>query len=209
LIKKTALQGIYYWSRFQSDRGIDFNGFLWTRPDGNVLIDPMDLNEVELGAVRAKGGARWILLTNFDHLRDAIGLKRTFGAELLAPAEDRERFGDQAGEVDRWFEVAEDLPAELQGALQIHPLRGGKSPVELALFLRGPGALLFGDLVRSHVSGELMLLPDAKLADRGAAIGSLQPLRALPIRGLLLGDGDCIFYHAKEAFEEFLEELAG
>jgi hypothetical protein len=208
MIKKTTLQDIYYWSRFQSDRGIDFNGFLWTRPDGNVLLDPMDLSATELAAVREKGGARWIVLTNFDHLRDAVHLKHALGAELLAPAGDRGRFGTTGTEVDLWFEGAGDLPPELREAIAVHPLRGGKSPVELALFLRGPDALLFGDLVRSHVSGELMLLPDPKLADKAAAIESLQPLRALPIQGLLLGDGDCIFYHAKEAFTEFLEELA-
>lgn len=207
MIKQTVLKDIHYWSRFQPDRGIDFNGFLWTRPGGNVLIDPMELSEPELDAVRQRGGARWILLTNYDHLRAALPLKRTLGAKLLAPAGDRERFGEHALEVDQWYEKEADLPEGLGAELELHTLRGGKSSVELALFLPRTGALLFGDLVRSHVSGQLMLLPDAKLTDRRAAIRSLAPLRKLPIRGLLLGDGDCIFYHAREAFEEFLASL--
>lgn len=208
MIKKTVLPGIHYWSRFQPDRGIDFNGFLWVRPEGNLLVDPLELDAAELEAVREAGGARWILLTNFDHLRDALALKSALGAAILAPAAERARFGERGSAVDHWFESARDLPRELRDAVEIFPLLGGKSPIEPAVFLRGPEALVFGDLVRSHVSGELTLLPPPKLPDRAGAIESLQALRELPIRGLLLGDGDCIFYHARQAFADFLDGLA-
>ena len=208
MIKTTALEGLCYWSRFQADRGIDFNGFLWIRPAGNLLLDPMQLDASELGFVRAKGGARWILLTNFDHLRATARLKEVLGARVLAPAGERERFGGDAALVDLWFETADDLPPDLKDDVEVHLIRGGKSPVEAALFLKPNGGLLFGDAVRSHVSGTLRLLPDEKLADRAAVVASLQPLRALPVRGILLGDGDSIFYKGREAFEEFLNGLA-
>ena len=207
MLKKTCLDGVSYWSRPQLDRGIDFNGFLWARPDGNVLVDPMELDEGELSVVRDQGGARWIVLTNFDHLRAAPALKEALGAEVLAPAQERERFAADASLVDRWFEDAGDLPDALRGGLDVFLLRGGKSPVEAALFLRGPDALLFGDLVRSHASGRLCLLPDAKVADRRAVLDSLRPLRDLPARAVLLGDGDSLFRDGAGALRELLAEL--
>lgn len=206
-MKQTILPGVSYWSRFQPDRGIDFNGFHWRRDGGGVLIDPMETSQAELAALRERGGADWILLTSHDHLRATPALKRTCDAAVAAPAGDRERFGDDAALVDVWFESSADLPPALHGAVDVHPLRGGKSAVEPAFFLRGPDALLFGDLVRSHVSGALNLLPDAKLADRAAVVESLRPLRDVPARAILLGDGDNLFRGAREAFAELLDGL--
>jgi len=207
-MKKTILPGISYWSRYQADRGIDFNGFHWQRERGGVLIDPMEMDDSERGALEQRGGARWILLTNFEHLRAAAALRQACGATVLAPAGERVRFGEQANVVDEWFETAADLPEGLRDDLDVFTLRGGKSEVEAAFFLRDPAALVFGDLVRSHVSGALTLLPDAKIADRGAAIESLRPLAAVPAAGLLLGDGDCVFRQGREVFGEFLATLS-
>lgn len=208
MIKTTALDGVFYWSRYQADRGIDFNGFLIVTPAGNVLVDPLQLEGHELEDVRSKGGARWILVTNFDHLREAVELKAEFGAELLAPTEDRERFAEAAGAVDVWLERDADLPSDLSGVLELHALRGGKSPVELALRLPTRRALLFGDLVRSHVSGKLCLLPPPKLSDPGAVRDSLVPLQQLDFDALLLGDGDCLFRGGRAAFAELVLSLS-
>jgi len=208
MIKRTACAGIFTWSAFQAERGIDFNGFLWVRPEGNVLIDPMELDQEGLADVHAKGGAAWILLTNYDHLRAAPRLADVLAAKILAPAGERERFGQDAGLVHGWFSTSADLPVDLQEEIDVIELRGGKSPIEAALFLKEPGALVFGDLVRSHVSGRLMLLPDPKLTDRAMALESLAALRSLTPAAVLLGDGDSFFFRAAEAFSEFLDSLA-
>ncbi len=206
-VKKTILPGVSYWSRYQADRGIDFSGFHWQREGGGVLVDPMEMSEFEAAALRERGGARWILLSNFDHLRATAQLKRACDAKVAAPAGERERFGPGAELVDTWFESQADLPEDLRESVDIHVLRGGKSAIEAAFFLRGPDALLFGDLVRSHVSGALCLLPEPKIADRAAVIESLRPLRDVPARAILLGDGDCLFRGAREALGELLDGL--
>lgn len=204
MFKQTCLPGISYWSRPQPERGIDFNAFLWTRPAGNVLIDPLELDGPEFEALRAAGGARWILLTNFDHLRAAPALRAALGAKVLAPREERERFGREALQVDHWYADAQDLPGGLADEVQVFALRGGKSAYEAALYLAAPRALVFGDLVRCHRSGELRLLPEGKLADRGAALESLQPLRELDLSAVLLGDGDSFFHAGAQALEALL-----
>ena len=214
VIKSTVLPALHTWNRFQPDRGIDFNGFLWAREAGGVLIDPMELDADGVAAVRELGGAAWILVTNADHLRAAPTQKGLFGAKVLAPEAERATIGAAAGVVDHWFEPGgpgtpgeNGLPGGLDQEIDVHLLAGGKSPGEVALYLHGPEALLFGDAVRSHVSGALRLLPDPKITDRAALVESLRPLAEHPARGILLGDGDSFFQHGAATYRAFLEEL--
>lgn len=208
-MKTTCLSGLSYWSSYQPDRGIDFNGFFWKRPEGRggVLIDPLDLAEAQAGHVRDAGGARHILVTNFDHLRAAPALKQQFDGRVLAPAAERDRFGDAAHLVDEWF--SDELPEELRGDIQVLPIHGGKSPVEAALYLRPLRSLYFSDLVRSHSSGELMLLEDSKLADKDRVLADLRRVLPLPLDAILLGDGDCVWSGARDCLFRFLERLPG
>jgi hypothetical protein len=146
-------------------------------------------------------------LTNADHLRAAPELKAEFGARLAAPACERERLGAAAAEVDLWLAPDAELPAELGEVLAVHWVRGGKSELEAAFELRALDALVFGDIVRSHVSGELRLLPDPKLSDRAAAAADLAPLLARTWRAVLLGDGDSLFRDADGAVADFRNQL--
>lgn len=209
-MKSTTLEGLYTWGVWQADRRIDFNGFYWSRPSGGgggVFIDPMELSEDRAAFAAEQGGAKWVLVTNADHLRAAADIKERFGAEVLAPARDRERFGEREAVVDGWFTSSADLPAELAQDIDVYAIRGGKSPVEIALHLKPLQALVFGDVVRSHVSGQLMLLPDAKLADRAKVIADLALLAELDVEAILLGDGDSFFTNGAAHFGRFLAQL--
>lgn len=206
-MKSTRLTGLHYWSEYQADRRIDFNGWFWERDGGNVVIDPMPLDADGLAFVRERGGARWILVTSAEHLRAAPELSAALDAETLAPAAERGRFGDGANAVHGWFEVPNGLPNALADDLEVFGLRGGKSPMEPCFHLRSHGALYFGDLVRSHVSGNLCLLPEPKLTDRGAVVDSLRELASLAPEAILLGDGDPILRGAGEAWRALHDSL--
>jgi hypothetical protein len=203
-MKSTRLEGIRYWGQYQPDRRIDFNGFHWQSPAGGVLIDPMPLDGDQLEELRGLGGAAWILVTSKEHLRAAPELREALGARLLAPAEERERLGEAAAEVDGWFSRTEDLPPELAQHLEVIPLHGGKSPMEPAFYLKALQALYFADLVRSHASGALRLLPEEKIRDRAEVLVSLREVADLPVEAVLLGDGDGIYRGAEEALRELL-----
>jgi len=209
-MKSTVLDGLYYWGVYQPDRRIDFNGFYWAGVAGGVLIDPMPLPDGGAQLLAARGGARFIVLTNADHFRATAELAQETGARVLAPSGERGRFEamGRAAAVDGYFESTADLPAELQEGIDVHPVRGGKSDVEAALFLRPVRALLFGDVVRCHASGRLTLLPDEKLADRAIVVRDLCALKGLAPRALLLGDGDSVFTGAEAAFAELLRGLS-
>jgi uncharacterized cupin superfamily protein len=209
-MKKTILEGLYLWSAFQPERGIDFNGFLWVRPDGgNVLIDPLPLDEARTAFVREKGGARWILITNADHWRATEALRGAFGAEVCAPAAEKERLARDGRRADHIFDGAGGLPAALRDEVVVLPVRGGKTAGEVALYLKPLHALVFGDVVRSHASGRLTLLGDDKLSDKAAVVESLRRAIPLPFEAVLVGDGDCVFQDAREAFFRMLDDLPG
>lgn len=94
----------------------------------------------------------------------------------------------------------EEVVARLQ-AIELH---GSKTPGELA-FLLEETTLITGDLVRAHQPNKLMLLPDAKIKDKSAALESVKRLARLSqIETVLVGDGWSIF----ERGHQHLEQLA-
>ncbi len=206
-MKQTRLNGLHYWGEFQADRRIDFNGFFWRRPYGNVLIDPMGASAVARAVVTDAGGARWILLTNADHWRSTDDWRELTGAEIAAPAAERARFGPAAERVSHWFDDKHSLPAELAEDVVPTLIHGGKSEAEAAFRLAPIEALVFGDVVRSHISGELRLLPDEKLTDLDEVRRTLPRDLIKPLNALLLGDGDCLFRGAHETYTQFLSAL--
>ncbi len=204
-VKRTCIEGLHYWGRYQPDRAIDFNAFFWARPDGGVLFDPLELNVAERAVLDANGGARYVIVTNFDHVRATPELAEEMGLEVYAPFEELPRFGELATHVDGWYTAQDGIPDELE--IDVHELPGGKTPVEMALYLRPLEVLLFGDMVRSHESGRLRILPDEKIADRREVVRGLQSLADLPKRAVCLGDGDSAWWKAEEAYADLLARL--
>ena len=39
-MRKTVAPGVWSWSRWQPDRGLDFNGFFVETAEGNLVVDP-------------------------------------------------------------------------------------------------------------------------------------------------------------------------
>jgi glyoxylase-like metal-dependent hydrolase (beta-lactamase superfamily II) len=96
---------------------------------------------------------------------------------------------------------------ELVPGLRALALDGSKTPGELALLLEGR-TLVTGDLVRAHQAGSLMILPDAKLADRAAALRSLRRLADLPdVDAVLVGDGWPVFHGGGRLLRELALRL--
>ncbi len=212
-MKLTRLHGLSTWPVYQPDRRIDFNGFFLaadaTGGAGGILIDPMPLDPVQLAQVTEQGGAGFVIVTNADHLRAGAELADRFQAQLVAPAPDSERFSESIrGRIDAWFGPDEELPAPLAALFDVSWMAGGKSPLEPALYWKAQQAWVFSDLVRSHESGRLRLLPAPKLSDESRAKADVRELLARPAEAILLGDGDSIFNGAREALDALAAELA-
>lgn len=180
---------LFSWSTFDAERNVDFHGLCWHRAEGNVLIDPLPMSAHDRAHLDRLGGAAWIVVTNSDHLRASAELAAIYGAKIAGPAAERETVS-----ADRYLEEGDELVPGLR-AIALH---GSKTPGELALLLE-ESTLITGDLVRAHKAGSLMMLPDAKLKDKGLALESVRRLAALPkVQAVLVGDGWQVFAGGKE-----------
>lgn len=183
---------LFSWADFDEARNVDFNSVLWVREDGNVVFDPMPQRPHDRAHLLSLGGAAWIVITNSDHIRDAVELAAVTGAKIAAPAAEK---GHPDLSADVWLADGDSL---VEG-LKVVALEGSKTPGELA-FVLDSTTLITGDLVRAHRAGTLMILPDAKLADRSAAAASVRRLAAMTeIEVVLVGDGWPIFRQGSAA----------
>ncbi|MDP2309392.1 MAG: MBL fold metallo-hydrolase [Pseudomonadota bacterium] len=196
---------LYSWSAFDEARNVDFHGLCWARPDtssagGNVLVDPMPLSAHDRAHLESLGGVALIVLTNSDHTRAAQEIAAWSGAKIAGPAAEKETFPFPC---DRWLEDGD----EVVPGLVVHAMAGSKTPGELALVLDGT-TLITGDLVRAHKAGSLMLLPDAKLVDKAAAVASVRKLAAIDtIDTVLVGDGWPLFGNGGNALRALAARL--
>ncbi|HEY6099166.1 MAG TPA: MBL fold metallo-hydrolase [Anaeromyxobacter sp.] len=197
-MKRLHRADLFTWSVYDVSQQVDFNGLLWRREGGNVLVDPVPLAEHDERHLAELGGAAWIVITNSAHVRGAREIAARTGARLLGPAGERESFPVAC---ERWLREGEEpFPG-----LRVRELQGSKTEGELALVLEDTTAV-FGDLVRAHQAGALALLRREKLRDPAGALESVRRFRALHprIEHVLVGDGWCAFRNGGALLDELL-----
>ncbi|MCC7262824.1 MAG: cupin domain-containing protein [Candidatus Latescibacteria bacterium] len=198
-MKQILFDDLYLWSVFNETRQLDFNGHLWVRPEGNVLVDPVVMIPSDLEQLERLGGAAWIVLTNTDHERQTEFFRQRTGARVAAHELDAAQL---LIPVDRRLADGEEV---VPGLRVIH-LRHGKSPGEVALYWPQKKLVLAGDLVVGAPVGRISLLMDEKLQDPSRAALELRRLLALDFAHLLVGDGHAILHQGRERLLECLEE---
>lgn len=199
-MKRLHRKDLFCWSAFDEARDVDFNSYVWVRPQGSVVVDPMPISEHDLAHLRSLGPVDWIIVTNSDHVRDTERLAELTQAKIAAPAAEEASLGIAA---DKWLS---DGTALVSGLLVV-ALDGSKTPGELALVLER-STLITGDLVRAHHAGSLMILPDAKLTDKRSAVASVRRLAELSdIEAVLVGDGWPVFEGGGEKLRRLVATL--
>jgi glyoxylase-like metal-dependent hydrolase (beta-lactamase superfamily II) len=197
-MKRLHRPDLFTWSTYDVGQQVDFNGFLWQRQGGNVVVDPVPLADHDRRHLAELGGVTRIVITNSSHVRAARELAAWTGAALLGPAAERSTFPIACG---GWLaDGDEPVPG-----FAVRELDGSKTEGELALVLEETTAL-FGDVVRAHRAGALMLLPAAKLRDPVRALESLRRFRRLHprVEHVLVGDGWCAFRNGGALLDELL-----
>jgi hypothetical protein len=201
-MKRLHRPDLFSWSVYDAGQQVDFNGLLWRREGGNVAVDPVALGDPDWQHLAALGGAGTIVLTNSAHVRAAAEVAARTGAKLLGPAGERDGFPIAC---ERWLSDGDEpVPG-----LVVRELHGSKTDGELALVLEDTTAV-FGDLVRAHAAGALMLLRREKLRDPARALESVRRVRQLHprIAHVLVGDGWCAFRNGGELLDELLGRAA-
>ena len=189
---------LFCWSVFNEPRQIDFNGHLWVREAGNVLIDPVPMLDCDLRQLEELGGAAVIVVTNRDHEREAAAFRERTGARIVAYPDDAPLL---TAAVDDTVADGDEI---VPGLRAVH-LGHGKSPGEIALYWPDRATILSGDLIVGAPVGRLSLLMDDKLADAPAAALACRKLLALHFDTMLVGDGHSLVVGAREQLLRCLE----
>lgn len=197
-MKRLILEDIYSWSVFSEIRQIDFNGHLWVRDEGNIVIDPVAISDADRAQFEELGGAKWIVITNRDHEREAAAFRVWTGADIITHEADADLMDIKP---ERTISDGETIVPGLQA---IH-LQYGKSPGEIALYFNKKNAILFGDIVAGEPMGRLTLLADEKLEDVSKAAMQLRKVLALRFNTVLVGDGHSLFREGRQELVDCLQ----
>ena len=199
-MRKTVVPGVWSWSRWQPDRGLDFNGFFVETPEGNLVIDPIEPDDQTLAELREHSVAA-VLVTNRDHERSTAAVVAATGAQVIASALDAPLLTHR---VDRTV-----VPGELVFGWTVVGLDGFKTAGEIVLYEKARRTAIVGDALWGTPAGALTLMPDAKLADPQRAALSARKLRAYTVDHLLVGDGACVFGNAHAVIGAMLDAREG
>lgn len=195
---KEILPGIFQWSWFSQEKGLDFNGYLIEEGNERAMIDPPPINPEDRAEIERRQPIGTLLITNRDHLREADAFRKKFGSRLLVPESDAPEMPVAA---DGIFKNGDNLPC---GVIAIH-IPDAKSPGECAFLLnRENGVLILGDALIGRPPGQLNLLPSDKFADSKKAKEGIKVLLGLTFDAVLVGDGVSILTQGKQAVQAFL-----
>ncbi len=185
------------WSRWQPDRGLNFNSWLVSGDAGSFVVDPLEPDDAEAVFARCRAaGVRAVVVTNRDHERAAARFANELQAEVIAPAADAAQLRVAA---DRTVVDGDEV-----FGWHVLVLDGYKTPGEMVLYSPARRAAISGDAFWGAPAGALRLMPDEKLADPVNAVLSARRVRALELEHLLVGDGAPIFGAAHAALSAMI-----
>jgi uncharacterized cupin superfamily protein/glyoxylase-like metal-dependent hydrolase (beta-lactamase superfamily II) len=199
-VQALAVPGFYAWSQWQPGRNIYFSSHFWKREGGNVVFDPLPLDDADAREIEALGGVATILLTNRDHERAAAAMRDRFGARILCSRREAGLFE---------LRVDETFDRQVLPGISAIPLDGAKTPGEVAFLMAESGVAVVGDAIIGAPAGALSFMPDDKIGDPVALALSLRHLWLPWTRTLLLGDGASLFAGVDEALGALLEARGG
>ena len=195
---KQPLPDIWQWSWFSDEKQLDFNGLFLMIGEHKILVDPPPMTAEARAVIRRHEPIDYIVITNRDHLREAVCYQAELKCQVRVPEAD-------AAQMDvkptKTYQDGELLPG---GIWAIH-LKDQKSPGESALFIeRGQGVLIVGDALIGKPSGSVRLLPAEKYVDVQKAKDGLCRLLRYNFDSLLVGDGVSILSGGKQQVEQLL-----
>ena len=200
---REIVPGILTWPWYSARFGYDFHGFLVRRPDGNLVVDPVEPTNDDLDVLAREGVAR-ILLTNRNHFRAAARVRERTGARVAVHPADAAFVRDKGVPVDDALAHGERI-----GPFVVVPA-AGKSPGEIALHWPDKRLLLVGDACVGTPPGGLSLLPPAVIDAPDALRQSLRRIAAeLDFDTLLLADGESLLRSGRAALQRLVATFDG
>lgn len=195
---ETLFSGIEMWSWHSEEKGMNFNGYLIGQGKERVVIDPPQMT-IDDKQDLSIDGAKAVILTNRDHIREAMECRLLLNTKVWAPEADAPEMGSVT--IDQTYKDGDLLPAGLKAVT----IPNGKSPGESALYLNQHGGIfILGDALVGMPDGTLKLLSPDKYTDVNKAKEGLRRLLDYEFEIVLVGDGKPILSGGKKAVEAFL-----
>ena len=85
---KNILPGVWQWSWFSEEKQIDFNGLFLTVGEHKILVDPPPMTGDASAVILRNGPVDYIIVTNRDHVREAVKYQDEFRCQLHVPEVD-------------------------------------------------------------------------------------------------------------------------
>lgn len=195
---ETLFSGIEMWSWYSEEKGMNFNGYLIGQGKERVVIDPPQMT-IDDKQDLSIDGAKAVILTNRDHIREAKECRLLLNTKVWAPEADAPEMGSVT--IDQTYKDGDLLPSGLKAV----SIPNGKSAGESALYLNQHGGIfILGDALVGMPDGTLKLLSPDKYTDVKKAKEGLRRLLDYEFEIVLVGDGKPILSGGKKAVEAFL-----
>lgn len=195
---EALFSGVEMWSWYSEEKGMNFNGYVIGQGKERVVIDPPQMN-IDDKQDLSIDGAKAVIVTNRDHIREAMECRLLLNTKIWAPEADAPEMGSIT--IDQTYKDGDVLPT----GLKVVTIPNGKSPGESALYLNQRGGIfILGDALIGMPDGTLKLLPPEKYSDIKKAKEGLRRLLDYEFEVVLVGDGKPILSGGKKAVEAFL-----
>ncbi|MCB0308463.1 MAG: hypothetical protein KDD48_03755 [Bdellovibrionales bacterium] len=189
---------IWTWSEFNTDKGLDFNGWYIQYDGETALIDPPEPTENVIQFIKTRGAPDNIFLTNKHHARASGVFREIFDCPVWIHEHDESLIEMP---VDRTIKDQDILSC---GIKAIH-ICDGKTRGETSFYFpHEKAAMIIGDAVIGKPKGSLSMLADEKFENPFKAKLALNRLLEFQFDLLLLGDGESLTENAYETLKKFL-----
>ena len=169
--------------------------------DEGILIDPPPMTPSDREEVMRLGLPTCILITNRDHVREALNLRNQYSCKIFIHKKDA---GLIEINMDTTFHDGDRLPG---GLLAVH-IMNNKSPGETAFLLdQGQGILFLGDALIGHPAGQLNLMKPEKYSDFALAKEGIKVLLEFSFDTVFVGDGVSLMTGGRQALEDFINRM--
>ena len=187
---------LYHWSVYEPNVKCEIGCTALKLPSGWVIIDPVPLAESSWKELLALAPLRAILLTNGNHVRDAITLRDKHKVPVVTAPDARRDITELRAEVTL-------LPGELLYGVMAIPIPGA-TPGETAFYSK-TGVMVLGDaIINTSTETGLEFLPDKYCTDAAQNRASLRKLLEFDFHTLTMAHGAPITTKAKEKLSALL-----
>jgi len=190
-------EGVYHWSVYAPSVKCEIGCTALKVASGLVVIDPVPLAEAAWNDLLAVAPLRAILLTNGNHVRDALALKQKYPVPIVTAPDTRRDISELRPDVIL-------LPNELLYGIAAIPIPGATSG-ETAFYSSASGVMVLGDaVINTNLERGLEFLPDKYCSDAALNRASLQQLLKFDFHILTFAHGSPVTTHAKEKLAALL-----